>query len=83
VSGLLIFGVFLSRYPAVWRLYRAGEGTTSGRFLLFSFGYFFSLTLFLFWAALCERESWPLVAGISAQLLYGLRLFARLLLRAN
>jgi hypothetical protein len=45
--------------------------------------FFVALVGLFFWAALYERESWPLVVGMSGQLIYGLWMFARLLLRAN
>lgn len=83
VAGLLLFAVVCRQYPPVLRLYRAGEATTSGRFLVFSTTFHLTVVVLLAWAGLYERESWPLVVGISAQLMYGLWMFARLLLRAN
>jgi len=82
-SCLLSLGLAVLLVPPVFRLYRAEDVTTSGRFIAIAITYFTTLIMFFFWAALFERESWPLVVGISAQLLWGLWLFARLLLRPN
>jgi len=82
-SGLLSLGLALALVPPVFRLYRTAEVTTSGRFIFVAIAYFITLISLFFWAALFERESWPLVVGISAQLLWGLWLFSRLLLRPN
>ncbi|MBW2495475.1 MAG: hypothetical protein JRE43_12040 [Deltaproteobacteria bacterium] len=83
VSGLLLLLLLGIQFPPVVRLYRAGESTTSGVFLLVALLFFVSCGSMFFWAALYEHESWPLVVGMSAQLMMGLWMFARLLLRSN
>ena len=83
VSGLLILGIFSRQIPRVLKLYREGNSTTSRAFLAFAIPFLLGLAAFYFWAAIFEPASWPLFAGISSQLLYGLWMFARLLLRAR
>jgi hypothetical protein len=80
---LMVLWYLATQVPPVFRLYRAGESTTSGPYMVFSFSYMFALVFLFLWSALYEREAWPLIVGISTQLVYGLWIFARLLLRAN
>ena len=83
VAGLLILGIFSRQMPRVLKLYREGNSTTSRGFIAFAFPFLLGLVAFYFWAAVFERASWPLFAGISSQLLFGLWMFARVLLRAR
>jgi hypothetical protein len=82
-SGFLILGIFYRQIPKVLKLRRDGEATTSGAFMAFSFAYLLGLPAAYFWAAVFEQASWPLFAGISSQLLYGVWMFARLLVRSQ
>ena len=82
-SFLMVLWFLATQVPPTLRLYSAGESTTSGRYVVFSSGYFISLVLLFLWSALYEREAWPLIVGISSQLVFGLWIFSRLLLRAN
>ena len=79
VAGGLILGIFARQLPRVIRLRRDGEASTSRAFIAFAFLYLLGLPVAYFWAAIAEPTSWPLFAGISSQLLYGLWMFARLL----
>ena len=80
----VLFVAYAARHmPPVIKLYRAGESTTSGTYILFSLSYVCAVTVLLLWSALFEREAWPLIVTISSQLVYGLWVFSRLLLRAN
>jgi len=83
ISGFLILGIFCRQIPRVLKLRRDGQSTTSGAFISFAFVYFLGLAAAYFWAANYEQTSWPLYAGISSQLLYGLWMFARLLVRTD
>lgn len=82
-SGILILGIFCRQVPMVLKLRRDGESTTSRAFIAFAFVYLLALPGAYFWAAIFEQASWPLFAGISSQLLYGLWMFARLLVRSH
>jgi len=82
-SCVMILWYVATQMPPVVRMFRAGESTTSGPYLVFSFSYMFALVLLYLWSALYEREAWPLIVAISTQLVFGLWIFARLLLRAN
>ena len=83
VAGLLVLVTASLQLPPVVRLYRASESTTSGGFIVLAICFMASLVVFNLWASLVSRESWPLVCGISSQLVWGLWMFARLLLRPN
>jgi hypothetical protein len=82
-SGFLVLGIFFRQVPKAMKLRREGEATTSGAFISFAFVYLLGLPAIYFWAAMFEQSSWPLFAGISSQLLYGLWMFARLLVRSE
>ena len=83
LSGFVILGIFGRQFPRVVRLRQDGESTTSRGFLVLAFPYLLGLSIFYFWAAIFDRSSWPLFAGISSQLLFGLWMFARFLLRSR
>lgn len=83
VSGVLIFLIFTRQFPKVLELYRNAESTTSSSFLVFTFSYLLGLSAAYFWAAIFVQASWPLFAGLSSQLIFGLWMFARFLLRAR
>jgi hypothetical protein len=82
-GSILILGIFGRQMPRVLKLRREGETTTSGAFISFSFVYLLGLPAVYLWAAIYEQTSWPLFAGISSQLLFGLWMFARLLVRTH
>ena len=83
LSGAAILAIACRQLPRVIPLYQDGESTTSRGFLTFAIPYLFGLSIFYFWAAIYDQSSWPLFAGISSQLLWGLWMFARFLLRAQ
>ena len=83
ISGFLMLGVVSTQGPKMLKLRREGESISSDGFIAFSFVYLSGLSAAYFWAAIFEQASWPLLAGISSQLLYGLWMFARLLVRSR
>ena len=83
VAGLLVLALVSFIFPPVVRLYRAGESTTSGSYLASASCFMASLFVLYMWATFFSREPWPLVVGISVQLVWGLWIFSRLLLRSK
>ena len=80
-SGLAVLATGWTQLPPVFRLARRGESSTTNGFLAVSSIFLVFLVSLYSWAALYEREPWPLMIGISFQLAFGLWCFARLLLR--
>ena len=81
LSGISVLAVGCHQLPLVFRLARDGESSTSKWFLGIAVAYLATLLCLYSWSAIYVRESWPIMIGISLQLMYGLWCFARLLLR--
>ena len=81
VSGVSMSLVAWRQYPLVFRLARSGESSTSNFFLATTALYLLLLLLLYIWTAFFDPSPWPLMIGISLQLMYGVWCFARLLLR--
>jgi hypothetical protein len=78
-----LIATYLYQFPRVRRLFKDGESSTTKGFLGIALLFFGCLAALYGWALFFERTSWPLVVGISLQLMWGLWSFARLLLRAR
>ena len=83
VAGGLLLAICARQIPRVLKLRRDGEALTSRRFIAFAYAYMLGLPAVYFWSAVAEPSSWLLFGGVSSQLLYGLWMFARLLVRSR